>query len=88
LNNREEKFGEEKSSGKGSGKKLPDHAHESTSESIIGLMLQKPTITIPEIANNLGITTRAIEKQLKQLREKNIIRRIGGAKGGSWEVLK
>ena len=51
-------------------------------------MLQKPTITIPEIANNLGITTRAIEKQLKQLREKNIIRRIGGAKGGSWEVLK
>jgi len=80
LNNRVEVFGEEKSS--------VDFSHESTSETILVLLLQNPKITIPEIANNLGLTTRAIEKQIKQLREANVIRRNGGAKGGSWEVLK
>ena len=91
LSNHIQVFGEEKSSGKSSGessgKKKYKQNYESTSESIISLMLNKPKITIPEIASNLGLSTRAIEKQLKQLREKNIIRRIGGAKGGSWEVL-
>jgi predicted HTH transcriptional regulator len=38
--------------------------------------------------STLGITRRALEKQIAKLREEGRIRRIGPAKGGHWEVIK
>jgi len=43
-------------------------------------------ISAKEIAFELKLTPRAIEKQIAILKNKNKIRRIGPAKGGSWEV--
>ena len=40
------------------------------------------------MAASLGVTERAIEKQVRKLREQEIIGRVGPAKGGHWEVLK
>ena len=34
----------------------------------------------------LQISTKAIEKHIKNLREDGIIRRVGPDKGGHWEV--
>ena len=43
-------------------------------------------ITIPQIAEKLGLTTWAIKKQMSKLQAKGIIKRIGPDKGGHWEV--
>ncbi|MBK9492912.1 MAG: HTH domain-containing protein [Haliscomenobacter sp.] len=44
-------------------------------------------ITIAELAENLAMSTRTIEKQIAKLKEDHRIERIGADKGGYWEVL-
>lgn len=39
-----------------------------------------------ELSNMLKISTKAIEKHIKNLREDGIIRRVGPDNGGHWEV--
>jgi len=58
-----------------------------SSVKIVELMKGNTNITISELATAIGISVRAVEKQIKSLREANIIRRIGPDKGGHWEVL-
>ena len=65
---------EEKMSGKMSGK-------------IFELLSGNKYITIPEMAIQLGITERTIERHIKKFKEMNVLRRVGSAKGGYWEVL-
>ena len=55
---------------------------------IIELIREDKNITIPVISEKLGLTTRAIEKQMVKLQESGLIRRVGPDKGGHWEVLK
>ena len=49
-------------------------------------MLEMPDITIPELAEKLDRTERAIQLQITKLKESQIIDRIGSAKCGHWEV--
>ena len=51
------------------------------------LMRENPTVTIPEIAAKADRLERTIEKLVRNLREREIIGRVGPAKGGHWEVL-
>ena len=57
-----------------------------SSVKIIELMKENPEISIPEMAEKMDLTPRAIEKNIAKLKEKGLVERIGGAKGGSWEV--
>ena len=50
------------------------------------MMKLNKDITIPQIAENLGLTTRAIEKQIAKLKKQRFIERIGSEKGGFWKV--
>lgn len=68
--------------GKTSGKKLG-----KTAQGVVKLVLAMPRITIPEIAEKLGRSERAIFMQINKLKEEGIIRRIGPDKGGHWEVI-
>jgi len=68
-----------KSSGKSSGK---------TEDQILLLLLNEPEMTIPEISETLQLSTRAIEKQIAKLKKDGLLRRIGSAKGGHWDVIK
>ena len=45
-----------------------------------------PGMTAQELADNLGITKRAVEKQIKKLRELNVLTRQGSAKNGLWVI--
>ena len=47
-----------------------------------------PKVSAAEIAMKLGISSRAVEKRIRILRETGKIRRIGGDRGGSWEVIE
>lgn len=39
------------------------------------------------LADKLGISRRAVAKQISRLQEENIIRRVGADKGGHWEIV-
>jgi ATP-dependent DNA helicase RecG len=59
---------------------------EKSSEKIISAIKKNPNISAQEIAKMLGISSRAVEKNLSKLKEKGVIKRIGPDKGGHWDV--
>jgi ATP-dependent DNA helicase RecG len=67
------------------GEKLGEKLGETRSR-IVVLMMKNIHITIPEVADRIGISTTAIEKQIAILKNKGVIKRIGPAKGGHWVV--
>lgn len=58
---------------------------EKTREKILELISSNPQITQNELADNLGITAKGVEWQLKKLKDEGVLKRVGGAKGGHWE---
>ena len=65
-------------SGKTSGK---------TSEKILQLISQNQEITIPELARILKISERSVERNLSRLQKNQKLKRVGGAKGGKWQIV-
>ncbi len=65
----------EKTSGKTSGK-------------IIQLILQNSSITISEMALQIGIAERSVERNIRKLQTEGKLKRVGPAKGGYWLVVK
>ena len=58
-----------------------------SSERILDLIKNKPTISAAEIAMEIEMSSRGVEKQIKKLREAGIIRRNGADFGGYWEIV-
>ena len=58
-----------------------------SSERILALIKKKPTISAAEIAMEIDMSSRGVEKQIKKLREAGIIKRNGAAFGGYWEII-
>ena len=63
------------------GKKLGKNKVE-----IIKLIHQNPTISSVEMAKQIGISSTAIDNNIKQMRDV-FIRRIGPKNGGHWEII-
>ena len=61
---------------------------EKTTEKIVKLMKANPYITNKELAEVCGITEDGVYWNTKKLKKNNRIRRIGGDKGGYWEVIE
>ncbi len=61
---------------------------EEPSGLILDMIRRQPEITIPEMAEALGKSTRAIEMQLAKLRKSGKVQRVGPAKGGHWEITE
>ena len=78
----ENKFGDNKES---SEKKFGDN--QKTSEIILELLKDNPKLSAKKLSENIGITSRAVEKQLATLVEKGLLKRVGSPKGGHWEIL-
>ena len=60
---------------------------EKSSEKIFNLIKQKPSITVLEIATEINMSPRGVEKQIRKLRETSIIKRVGADRGGYWEII-
>ena len=58
-----------------------------TSNRVVVAMRENPKITREELATQLNVTLRGIEWQVAKLQKDKVIRRVGGRKFGSWEVL-
>ncbi len=61
---------------------------EKSSEIIVRLMKEKPSISAQELAGEIGISSRAVEKHIASLQNQGIIKRTGPPKGGRWEVFR
>ena len=59
-----------------------------TDEKILQLLKEHPTATMAEVAEALGLSTRAVEKQMASLKKAGKVQRIGSARKGHWEVLE
>ena len=56
-------------------------------EKILQAIANNPYITTAELSQLTGLSISGIEKNLRQLKEQNKIKRIGAGKGGHWEVI-
>ena len=61
---------------------------EKSSEKIFAMIKLNPNVTTAEMVLTLGISERAVFKQIKLLKEANRIRRVGPDKGGHWEIIE
>lgn len=53
---------------------------------LLELIEADPTVTKQEMANHVGISTTAIDKNLKSLKEIGVLQRAGGTKKRYWQV--
>ncbi|GAB6060165.1 winged helix-turn-helix domain-containing protein [Desulfonatronum parangueonense] len=60
---------------------------KKTSGKILDACREKPSITIFELAELIGITERSVQRNIQNLQKDGLLRRIGGRKEGRWEVL-
>jgi ATP-dependent DNA helicase RecG len=63
--------------------KLTDRQQE-----VLNLIIDNNQITKTELAEKLGINVSAVQKQIENLKQKGILKRIGPKFGGNWEVIK
>jgi len=61
---------------------------DETEKRILSLLSMNPSMTGESLASSLGITRRAVTKQIAGLKSKGMLRRVGPDKGGHWEVVK
>jgi len=74
-----EKEGSGKNSGKGSGK---------STDAILERLREDSNLTIPELSEKLGISTRAVEKHMNSLKKAGKLKRIGSRKKGWWKLIE
>ena len=51
------------------------------------IILANKNISAQKIAEQLNISSRAVEKQIAKLKKYGILKRIGPARGGHWKVI-
>lgn len=67
---------------------VPGKVPGKTSGEIVELMKENAFITIPELVEKTGVTERSVERNIQKLQDSGIVRRVGSAKDGHWEVLE
>jgi predicted HTH transcriptional regulator len=58
-----------------------------TPEAILALLSAQPSMTLSQVANRLGKSTRAIEMAVAKLPESGNLKYGGPKKGGHWEAM-
>ena len=64
---------------------------ESTVKStvkILNLVKEKPDITRQGMSEILGLSIEGVDKNIKKLKQHGQLVRVGGDKGGHWEIVK
>ncbi len=55
---------------------------------ILELVNENPYISKREMSEKIGISTTAIDKNISTLKKKGLLKRVGPARGGHWEITK
>ncbi len=70
------------------GQKSGQKGEPTLVEMVLKYIENTPTITRKRLVELTGKAPSAIQKCIQKLKEENRIKRIGGDRGGHWEVLK
>lgn len=65
--------------------KVNDRVNESEQE-LLSLLLEDPGYTVTQLANKMNVSRKTVASRLKNLKDKNIIVRVGSDRKGYWEV--
>lgn len=68
------------------GEKLGERLGENERR-ILQLIEADNSISISIMAKTVGISTTAVDNNLKKLKQKGVLRRIGPDRGGHWKIL-
>ena len=74
----EKKSGDSKNKSKNIGK---------TAQKIIDFVISDPSMSAETMAHKIGISSRAVEKQISKLRSMGILSREGADHGGYWRII-
>ncbi len=66
--------------------KVPDNL-TGNQQIILKLFAQNKTVSMSEIADNLGISKRKVLDNINKLKKLGLIRRVGSPKSGHWEII-
>lgn len=61
-------------------------SNSKSNQKIFLAMQRNPLITIRELQDETGLSESGVKKIIRQLKADGLVQRIGGAKGGRWEV--
>lgn len=61
---------------------------QDITQKILEEIKKNPSISRDELAEKCGLTSDGIKYNIRKLREKGIIKRIGPDKGGHWEIIE
>ena len=56
-------------------------------KNILGLVKENPNISQEAIASELGIARETVNRNMKKLQERNVLKRLGADKNGLWEII-
>lgn len=65
----------------------PTKTKEKSREKILRLLSVNNTLTTVALASEIGISSKAVEKHLANLKKDGLLKRIGPDKGGHWETV-
>ena len=57
-------------------------------QELLGLLLEDPGYTMPQLADKLKISRKTVATRLKSLKEKGVVKRIGSDRKGYWKILQ
>ena len=66
---------------------VPVNVSVKSSQKILETLRQNPNMSTTELAEQIGISRRAVAKHVAVLQSFGVLRRIGPDKGGHWEVV-
>ena len=68
--------------------KTVEKSSEKSSEKILRLLQKDGRLSAEDIAIEIGISSRAVEKNIMNLKKAGFLSRVGPDKGGYWKVIK
>ncbi|MDR1060234.1 MAG: Fic family protein [Clostridiales bacterium] len=64
------------------------YAENETQKSILRLLMARPAISAKKMAEDVGMSSRGVQKSIDALKKQGLVERVGSAKGGHWVVKK
>jgi len=65
-----------------------DNGDENNVNLILNAIFENPKITQNNIAIKTGLSTRTVSREIRELRDTGVIRRVGSDRAGYWEIVK
>jgi predicted HTH transcriptional regulator len=65
-----------------------DNGVENNADKILNAIFVEPKATHKRLAEMTSLSTRTISREIKNLRDAGVIRRVGSDRAGYWEIVK